>query len=349
MNISRSRLLNQHIISPQFDTPQEVVAWMGAMQAQDLASVKWAIGLRTKKPTLTEVNAALDRGDILRTHLMRPTWHIVQASDIRWMLALSRERNQRAFKGWFKEIWNDTDSYCKSRDIIGEALCGGHSLSAAELSERFAACGLPTDERHVKMYLIRAELDSVICSGRVTGNINTYMLLDERVPVSSLPTKEEMSVRLAANYFRGHSPATLTDFVWWSGLTQTEAKKAIASLGRDLMAETCKDRTYYIHTDSRIMGRSAVSAVLLPPFDEILLGYKDRTPVLPLCHYPYAFTNNGLFFPVLLHKDRIVGNWKKQPRKTGWEITHACFDSDRSIEGEALAQAKDRYLRFVQG
>ncbi len=278
MKIPNIRLLNQQLLSPLFSQPKELVSWMGAMQAQNYSMVKWAVGMRLKSATIQTVEKALRDGEILRTHVMRPTWHLVAAEDIRWMLKLSQ---------------------------VG-----------------------------------------IVCSGEDKGSKCTYALLEERVPPMPELTKDESLARLARSYFRSHAPAVLQDFVWWSGLPITDARQAIYLIDSELTAEEWNGQTWYIHEDCRTRGKVTGSLHLLPSYDEYLLGYKDRTDVLPKEHYSKAFTNNGLFYPIVLHEGQVIGNWDKSVKKRGSLIEHSWFRLDDCVDEGALDREKDKYIRF---
>lgn len=350
MKIPAIRLLNQQLLNPLFSTPKEVVSWMGAMQAQDAGMVKWAVGIRTKSGTLDMVEKALQRGEILRTHVMRPTWHLVVAEDIRWMLKLTAPRvkaiNDSYAKGQQLDITEEL--YTRSNNLLEKILCGGKSLTKQEITDYFQQAGILADIHRMNRFVARAELEGVICSGEAKGSKHTYALLEERVPPVAEITKEEALARLACNYFRSHTPATLQDFIWWSGLLATEARQAIYLLGTSLTAETWNGQTWYLHEDSRTSLKNVASSLhLLPSYDEYLLGYKDRTDVLPKEHYPKAFTNNGLFFPIILSNGEVTGNWSKPAKKGGKLIAHSFFRSEIPTEDALLNQGKETYLRFI--
>ena len=317
MRIPEIRLQNQQLSTPLFRHPKELVSWMGAMQAQDYTMVKWAVGIRLKSPGIQAVEKALHQGEILRTHVMRPTWHLVAAEDIRWMLKLSAQRiksaNDSYAKGHGLEITEQ--QYERSYTILGNILSGKRSLTKQEIAEHFEHSGLLADNYHMTRFMSRAEVEGIVCSGECRGRQHTYALLDERVPPTPELTKEEALARLATAYFRSHAPATLQDFSWWSGLPLTEARQAISLIEPELMSEQWHSQTWYIHDSCRTLGKATDSLHLLPSYDEYLIGYKDRTNVLPKEDYSKAFTNNGLFFPVLLYKGHVVGNWNRRPRK----------------------------------
>ena len=306
MTIPNIRLQNQQLLNPLFCQPKELVSWLGAMQAQNYSMVKWAVGMRLKSATIQTVEEALRKGEILRTHVMRPTWHLVAAEDIRWMLKLSARRiksaNDSFAKGYDLEITDEL--YAKSYNLLEKILCGNKSLTKQEIAEHFCCSGIlvEADNHRMTRFMVRAEQEGIVCSGEDKGGKYTYALLEERVPPVPEITKDEALARLARSYFRSHAPAVLQDFIWWSGLPVSEAKQAIYLIESELTAEQWNGQTWYVHEACRTRGKVSGRLHLLPSYDEYLLGYKDRTDVLPKEHYPKAFTNNGLFYPVILHE-----------------------------------------------
>lgn len=350
MEIATLRLLNQQLLNPEFHSPKELISWMGAMQAQNYSMVRWAVGMRLKSVTIQTVENALKEGEILRTHVMRPTWHLVAAEDIRWMLKLSAQRivsaNESFAKGRDLEITEEV--YTKCHNLLENILCGKKSLTRQEIAEHFEHSGLPADNHRMNRLMARAEQEGIVCSGVDKGKKYTYMLLEERVPPMPELTKDEALARLARNYFRSHAPAVLQDFVWWSGLPVTEARHALYLIDSELTAEQWDGKTWYIHNSSRTCGKVSDHLHLLPPFDEYLLGYKDRTDVLPKEHYPKAFTNNGIFYPVILYNGQIIGNWEKTIEKGNVPIEGYSWFQEHICADEALLnQSRDAYLKFL--
>ena len=223
------RLRAQQLISPDFTEVKDVVAWMGAIQAQQPRMAKLALGIRTRGATMQQIRQALDRGEILRTHILRPTWHYVSPNDIRWMLKLSCNRLKSAYASSMKgHGLNITEQmYDTANQHIYDMLSGGKCLSKEQITERMAEKGLPSNSIFMNRFLENAECEALICSGPEVGNTHTYMLLDERVAPMSLPTRDEALSKLARNYFRSHAPATLDDFCWWTGLSMKEARLGV--------------------------------------------------------------------------------------------------------------------------
>ena len=308
--------------------------------------------MRLKSATIQTVEKALRDGEILRTHVMRPTWHLVAAEDIRWMLKLSAQRiksaNDSFAKGWDLEITDEL--YMKSYNLLEQILAGNKSLTKQEITGHFCRSGIlaEPDNNRMTRFMARAEQEGIICSGEDKGGKCTYALLEERVPPMPEITKDEALARLARSYFRSHAPAVLQDFIWWSGLPISDARQAIYLIASELTEEQWQGETWYIHADSRTRGRVSNCLHLLPSYDEYLLGYKDRTDVLPKEHYPKAFTNNGLFFPIILHNGQVIGNWDRSARKKGIELPHSWFISDVCVDEDMLNEAKQKYVKFLE-
>ena len=349
MNIPNIRLLNQQLLNPLFREPKELVSWMGAMQAQNYSMVKWAVGMRLKSATIQAVEKALHEGEILRTHVMRPTWHLVAAEDIRWMLKLSAQRiisaNDSFAKGYDLDIPNEV--YTKAHDLLEKILCGKKSLTKQEIAEHFNRSGIVADNHRMTRFMARAEQEGIICSGEDRGSKCTYALLEERVPPMPELTKDESLARLARSYFRSHSPAVLQDFIWWSGLPVSDAKQAVYLIASELTTEQWKEQTWYIHDTCRTRGKLSGHIHLLPSYDEYLLGYKDRTDVLPLEHYSKAFTNNGLFFPIVLHNGQVIGNWDKSVKKKSVDLKYSWFRQVPDMDEETLERERQKFARFL--
>ena len=178
------RLSVQQLSDPRFDDPRALVRWMGAVQAQDYKAVRWAVGIRLRTASLRAVNRALERGEILRTHVMRPTWHLVAAEDIRWMLRLSARRIRSANSSLARSrgLGIDDGMYSRSNRLIEKMLRGNLCLTKRQIADRFQAAGIAADTHFMTRYLMQAEADGIVCSGPDRAGQFTYALLEERVP-----------------------------------------------------------------------------------------------------------------------------------------------------------------------
>lgn len=352
--IADIRMLSQQLTCPAFGHPKDLVTWMGAIQAQDYAMSKWAVGTRLQAPTLQAVEEALKHGEILRTHVMRPTWHLVAAEDIRWMLSLTTHRLKAAYSSYAKGRGLDITPklYEHNKGLILKMLEGNKSLTRQEIESALVRAGAiqadnEADKHYVKYSIAVAEVEGFVCSGVDKGNKPTYALLDERVPPVRKLHKEEALALLVGRYFKSHSPASLNDFTWWSGLTTSEARQAIGLIEGELIADHFADQKLYVHESFKETAASQEDVLhLLPSFDEFLISYKDRTAVLASEHHPKAFNNFGTFYPVILHKGKIVGNWNKATQKGTLTVETSFFDPKTRISAKLLEKAAKRYLSF---
>ena len=345
--ITHIRVASQQLEQPRFESPKELVSWMGAIQAQEYEMAKWAIGIRLRSSSLEKVNEALYKGDILRTHVMRPTWHFVAAEDIRWMLMLSSERIKAAVmsyaKGHFGKI--EKTLFTRCLDQIGKILEGYESLTKQEVTAELQKSGILPTIDHVNLFLTWGEVEGIVCSGIDKGKKTTYALLDERVPPTRELCREEALARLASRYFQSHSPAQLQDFVWWSGLTATECRLAINLIKTELITETFD----FIHQSWKGKNESKPVLRLLPAFDEYLISYKNRTDVLPLEHHPKAFNRFGTFYPVILYNGKIIGNWSRSIKKNTIQIEMDFFEKKPRIPVKLIQQAEAQIDAFYRG
>ncbi len=226
--IARRRLHNQHVTRPGLRTPEAVVAWFGAMQAQEYAAARWAIGLRLPGSVGdAEIERAFDAGRILRTHVMRPTWHFVTTADIRWMLELTAPRVQRTLGSYTRQLGLDARTLTRATKVFERVLRDGQHLTRPELGEHLQKAGIEARLNRLAHIALHAELERVICSGPRRGKQFTYALLDERAPRAIRLTRDEALAELTTRFFRSHGPATIRDFVWWSGLTTADSKRGL--------------------------------------------------------------------------------------------------------------------------
>ena len=316
-NIANLRLINQQISQTVYTTPNQIVSHFGMMQAQDFNSAKWAIGLRLNGCTEKTVIESFNKGEILRTHVMRPTWHLVTPENIRWMLQLSAKRIMQSMKSRDRDLGLNDEIYGKGYRIIEKALEKEDYLTREELTEIFHNTGMKFNSSQMYHIITGAEVNRIICSGVLREKNQTYTLLEKRVPATQPLTKEESLAKLARMYFSGHGPATLQDFVWWSGLPISEARQGLQAVQSEFVSETVNGQTYRMpvcHCGLDLQSHSNrrnISLHLLPAFDEFIVGYKDRTAAIISENHTKAISNNGVFRPVIVKDGRVIGLWKK--------------------------------------
>src|SRR5712691_6941388 len=269
LDIAHQRLHNQRVAGAPFEKPVDAVTWLGAVQAQDFAGAKWALGLRMQGATDESIEQAFADGTIFRTHVMRPTWHFVSPADIRWLLALTAPRVHAASAYHSRRLELDEVAFRSTNAVLTNALQGGKQLTRDELASTLQQAGIVTEgEQRVTYIMMRAELDGIICSGARRGKQFTYALLEERAPQARTLERDEALAELTRRYFTSHGPATLQDFVWWSGLTGADARVGLAMVKSQLMHEVVDGQTYWLSTAMPTAKDMSPTAYLLPNFDE---------------------------------------------------------------------------------
>jgi hypothetical protein len=345
-NIARLRLVSQQVGGSLLKSPQQVVAWMGAVQAQDFPMAKWAIGLRLAGGTQAEIEAAFNRGEILRTHVLRPTWHFVSADDIDWLLALTAPGIKTALRSRHKSLGLDDQIFTRSSAIIENSLGDGQHLTREALAEKLAAANIPIDENRIAHLLMHAELDGLVCSGKILHGKPTYALLSERVARRSPLSVEEALAKLATLYFSTRSPAALQDFSWWSGLPTPQARHAFELVKADFHVEFIEGRSYCFSDSSSAPPPAEDTAFLLPAYDEFLISYQDRTAALPGEYFNTAVSSNGVFRPTIVVNGKVAGLWKRTVVKKELKLEYDFF-ANANVSLNTVEQAAAHYLRFL--
>lgn len=345
--IAYHRLYNQRIAQRAFETPGQAVAWMGAIQAQDYASVKWAIGLRCSGATDSSVEQAFANRTIIRTWLMRGTLHVVGASDVRWMLALLAPRIIAKGARRYRQLGLDDATFAHSRETLSGALQGGRQLTRGEIMLALEEAGISTEGQRGYHILRHLAQERLICFGPLQGKQQTFVSLDEWVPQTDALERDEALAELAWRYFASHGPATLQDFVWWSGLLVAEARAGLEMVKPRLRQETLDEQIYWLPQNNSIVGDPSPTAYLLPAYDEYYLGYKERSLVLDPTYDRQAVSSNGVFRPVILIDGQVVGIWKRTSKKGSVIITPSPFSSLTDAENQAVVGAANVYSAFL--
>jgi winged helix DNA-binding protein len=350
LDIVRQRLHNQLITQRTFEKPGDVVQWLGAVQAQDYAAATWALGLRMQDVTANDIEQAFAEGAILRTHLMRPTWHFVSPADIRWLLALTAPRVNAVNAYYYRKLELDDALFGRSNAVLAQALQGGKQLTRPELVSVLQRAGIATDDlQRFTHIMMRAELDGIVCSGARRGKQFTYALLDERTPQARTLDRDEALAEFARRYFTGHGPATLHDFVWWSGLTVADARAGLEMVKSQLTHEVIDGQTYWFSISTPPAKDLSHSAYLLPNFDEYIVGYKDRSAIFDASHTKKLDPRGNVLFNYTMVLDgRIVGTWKRAMQKGAVIITQHLFTALDPAETCAFTAAANRYGAFLE-
>ncbi|MBI4954541.1 MAG: AlkZ family DNA glycosylase [Myxococcales bacterium] len=347
LELAARRLLAQQIAHPVLATPAEVVAHLGALQAQDYAGAKWAVGLRLGADEATDalVERALDEGSVLRTHALRGTWQLIAPADVRWTLSLVAPRVIARAANRYRQLELEPATVRRSNAALAKVLADGAHRTRGELAAVLERAGIATDGQRLAHLLARAELDAVICSGARRGKHATYALLDDRVAATPTVPREEALARLAARYFRSRGPATVQDLAWWSGLPQSDARHGLESIRSSLVRESIDGRTYFRASDTRAAPSS--DAYLLPAFDEYLVAYRDRSAVLDPAHVARVNAGGGMLDPCVVVGGRVVGTWRRTLGNRAVAIEVTLFGPRKRADRASIAAAANRYGRFL--
>lgn len=366
MDLIRSRLYSQALADSPFTNPAEVVDWMGCIQAQDYAQAKWALGLRVPGLKEASVDKAFNSGTILRTHVLRPTWHFVLPADIRWMLALTAPRIKAFSAGMHRKLELDSKTFTRAKKVLAKALTVHTHLTRNQILPLFQKAGIRTDDIRSSFLMMDAELDGLICSGPRVGKQFTYALMDARVPAATRLSPDEALAELAWRYFRSRGPATIYDFAWWSGLTIGHGKKAVDLLKDRLEHVVLNGQAYWsagaavtrlgatvrpaagnasrpTASNARTARGAEARVFLLPAFDEFTVAYKDRSDLLHSSHQSQAAF--GLK-PVILAQNKIQGIWRRELSKGEILVETQPFgEFGKGVESK-LAKEVKRFKQF---
>jgi hypothetical protein len=346
--IPYARLLRQRIAGEGLQTTADVVRWMGAVQAQDFAAGKWAVGLRSSACTDANVEAAFAAGTILRTHVMRPTWHFVAADDIRWMQALTAPRVEKILAYQHKQLELDASVLRRSCKLLENALRGGRQLSRDELGAVLRQGGIPNSGLRMGNIMAHAELASLVCSGARRGKQFTYALVEERAPQArSLPHDEALAL-LTRRYFTSHGPATLRDFAWWSGLLNTEVRAGLELVRSELISETIDGEPYWMNASPPLPRHTRIAIHLLDNYDEYMVGYAGRSAITHEVHEAGLDPRrDSPLNRAVVSRGRLQGTWKRETGKHGLGLEVRLFSAPTGAMLRGLGQAAKRLAKFL--
>jgi hypothetical protein len=343
--VVRRRAAAQRLTGAHFASAAEAVAWSGGVQAQEYAEALWSVALRVARaPVLADIEAACDRGEILRTHVLRPTWHFVAAADLRWLLRLTGDRVQAKSAGRRRELGLDDDTLTRCHEVISTVLDDDEPRTRRELGAALEAAGIDMAGQRLPHTLGHAELAGVVASGPRRGKQHTYRLIDDRVPAAPQRSREQDVAELVRRYFTSHGPATLRDFAWWSGLTLGDGRAGLAACGTALVGEAGPDGTLWISAAAPAPARDGGKrdALLLGTFDELTVAHRDLRNV-----YADGRATNELLIRPIVIDGLTVGGWTR--RLAAREVTiEAVLEAPLDErQGAALDAAAERFGAFV--
>ncbi|MGN6492838.1 MAG: winged helix DNA-binding domain-containing protein [Agriterribacter sp.] len=342
--IIQLRLFNQHISTPRFLKPSQIVSWMVAMQAQEYAMAKWAVGLRLKDAVDSDVEKAFNKGEILRTHVMRPTWHFVAPADIVWLLALTAPRVHALNAYMYRQTDLSEKLLKRAAETMALALEGGRFLQRSELQDALKRKRITANSVRLAYIIMYAELEAIICSGPRKGNQFTYALLKERAPSAKVISREDALAEFVQRYFAARGPATLKDFAYWSGLSLQDAKAGAESLPSKFARETINGKQYIWLPSAKAAGNLLYTSFLMPDYDEYGMSYQDRAILMGSS----AGKPEVLYNRMLVIDGKIEGTWKRSFNKKEIVIDAVPFAPLSTAKNKKLAQSMQRFKQFLQ-
>ena len=344
MNPIALRLLNQQLVAPQCNDPADVVGYMGAIQAQEYRMMRWAVEMRTRKPSQQAFKKAFDEGRIIRLHLMRGTWQLVSAEAYWMMLDLCAPKAIAVTKGWMSsnKISIPEDELMRVREVLVQTASDKRSVTKEDFVRALEEKDMQMDDHRLSYHIRMAEFSGTLCSGDLLPMKATYALSAEKIAQTAKMDRDEALMCLARTYFQSRQPATLEDFVWWSGLNISDCRKALGLLGDFIHVERWKGREFYLTETCRTRGFRRGKFLLIPPYDEYLISYKSRDIVLPQEHTHRAHNNSGIFQPIIAFDGTICGNWA--PFKDECQVTF--FEDGFSVE--EVGEAWRAYVAFLK-
>lgn len=346
MNLLLQRLHNQHVAGAPLERPEDVVRWLCAVQSQDYPGAKWSVGQRTRHATDRLVDQAFNSGKVLRTHVLRPTWHFVTPVDIRWMLQLTASHVHALNAYYYRKLELDKALFRRGHKLLIKALEGDRHRTRAELAAALARGGTTAGGPRLAYIMMQAELEGLICSGPLRGHQHTYALLDERVPAAPVLARDEALAELALRFFTGHSPATLRHFVWWSGLPMTDGRAGLAMIRHRLTAWR-DESVEWLGIPSSAGERLRMAAYFLPEYDEALVGGKDFGAI-DLGPAPgRARWKDNYLRPVIIAGKR-AGTWRRTVTPGRVLLETNLFATLTPAQSRALRAAALRYGEFLE-
>jgi hypothetical protein len=347
-DVVRLRMHNQRLAGAPFARPEEVVRWSGAVQAQDYGGAKWGIAQRTAGVTSTEIDRLFAQGAILRTHILRPTWHFVMPEDIRWMQVLTGPRVHALNAHYYRKLELDGAMFRRSEALLTKTLRGGNRLTRAELAGVYRDSGIDASALRMTYLLMHAELETVICSGALRGKQFTYALLEEQAPRSRTLDRDEALAELTIRYFACHGPATVHDFAWWSSLTVADVKAGIEMAKSQLVSDVVGETTYWFAPTGPAGRLESPVAHLLPNFDEYLVAYKDHSASFDAEVYGRLKPEEApLMAHILVVDGLVVGGWKRTIGRREVTIRTNLLVPLGGAEWDAVRMAAAGYGRFL--
>ncbi len=339
------RLQSQQLTTPGLHTAAQVFSRLGAIQAQDYEMAKWSIGLRMQSAGEAVVEQAIANHEIVRSWSLRGTLHFLAAEDVHWLNGFLAPMIIAGNQRRYRQLELDETDFATSHKVLQKVLAGGKALTRTQIAEALESQGVSAKGQRAPYLLQRATFEDLICHGPLAGRDPTYVLLDEWIQPSAGIPHDEALARLAQRYFSSHGPASLQDFAWWSGLKVSISRQGLETVRSSLASVKVNGEELWAGRDFDL-GEVTHRAHILPPFDEYLLGYKDRSLVLDPAHTKKVNAGGGMPKPAVLLDGMVAGIWKRSVKKNGIQVSIEPFDRLEEAQVDAIQAAARRYAEF---
>jgi hypothetical protein len=343
--LRQQRLTQHQLLGHHGGAPDGRLAWMGALQAQELAHAKAALGLRLSPAPESAVEIALAKGEIVHTWAMRGTLHLVAAADVWWLQPLVGKAVMASAAGTLRKGGLDEATLHKAYDILGRHLPGKGPILRTELIALLAGSGIDMKGPVSSRIFTAAAYQGLVCLGPMMGKQETFVWLRDWVPPTPWRERLDAVVDLAGRYFQSHGPATLEDFVAWSGLGLREARAGLQEC-RNMEVITHEEAQYFWMPMDSPPSQDPPSAILLPGFDEYILGYRNRALALPPQYAHHAILSNGIFRPTIVIDGMARGIWKRNILRAQSQLELQWFTPPKATEIDALQQHFPHWQNF---
>ncbi|MEP7158212.1 MAG: winged helix DNA-binding domain-containing protein [Chloroflexota bacterium] len=346
------RLRNQRLAGDKFGSAEDVVGWLGAVQSQEYPLARWSVGMRTGGLKERHVETAVAEGRILRTHVLRPTWHFILPRDIRWVMRLTAPRIVAVARRQV-QLGLEAQQMARSFDLITDALAGGEHLTRRELGAAIARGGISIDGQRLAFIVMGAENELLVASGKPKGASQTYALLDKIAPERRTAApfdREQAAADLAKRYFTGHGPATVGDFTWWSSLTVGDARRGIAANGSTLKKMTVEGTDFWWAGDTADGPDDRSPTIhLLQGYDEYIVAHRaPRDPINVERLATHAAMSRPPFLHATVLDGQALGFWRRVPDGDRYKVETKLLREIGTREKSALEAAVERYSAFVE-
>ncbi|WP_018127604.1 winged helix DNA-binding domain-containing protein [Balneola vulgaris] len=345
--VTHLRMMQQRVVGSDISNPKLMLEWMGALQAQDFSMSKWALGCRLPGLKETDIEESFNKGECLRTHAIRPTWHLLSPDNIKWLLKYSAPHIRNSLKSRYQKLGLTDKIFHKASSIIVNELVEKKICLRRELIDLLEAQGIDTSMNKASYILMDIELKGLICSGPLSNKKQTYTLLASLECQEFLYSDDNSDAEIAKKYFTSRGPATVKDFAWWSGLPQRKAKAVVEKITPELDSYIVNGQEYWIAKTKVETSYVDQQAFLLPAFDEMVVAYKDRSAIIDAEYLPRAVSRNGIIWPIVLLNGQAAGTWKRTIRKQEVMIEVSSFWGLSYSERNQIEEAAHQFASFI--